>query len=194
MKNPLKSIKRVFNRVIDPFINLLVKLKITPNTVTTSALFFTAITIYYILQRNTIITGLLLFVTAIIDALDGAVAKKVGSTRFGDFYDATIDRLVEGLIYLGIAIAYPEYYVICFAALLFSYMVSYVAARAEVWTIGIRIKYFGIGGRAGRLAVLIIAFLLDKLELGLYVIIFIAVITMISRSIVTIKILREKKK
>jgi phosphatidylglycerophosphate synthase len=180
--------------VVDPFINLLVKLRITPNVITTSALFFLAVTVYFILQRNTIGIGLMLFITGMIDVLDGAVANKVGSTRFGDFYDAFIDRLVEGIMYVAIAVAYPEYYIICFIAFLFSYMTSYVAARAEVWTIGVKIKYLGIGSRAGRLAVLIFAFMLDKIEIGLYLVVAVALITMISRSVVTLKILRKKKK
>lgn len=190
----LKKIKGLFNKIVDPLINALVWLKITPNMVTISALFFVAVTVYFIIQKNTIAIGLMLFVTAIIDALDGAVANKVGSTKFGDFFDATIDRLVEGIVYVAIAYAYPEYYLICFVALLFSYMTSYVAARAEVWTVGIKMKYLGIGGRAGRLTILIVSFLLDKLELGLYLVTTVALMTSISRGVVTGRILRKKKK
>ncbi|PIU62247.1 hypothetical protein COX58_00425 [archaeon CG_4_10_14_0_2_um_filter_Archaea_38_6] len=188
----LKRAKKAFNWAVDPFINLLVKLRITPNMITTSALFFAAITGYFIYSHNTVMAGVFLTITGIIDALDGTVAKKVGSTKFGDFYDATIDRLVEGFIYLMIAAANPENYIICFIAFFLSYMTSYVAARAEVWTIGIKMKYFGFGGRAGRLTILVIALLLDKLLIGLYLISIAAFVTIISRSIITIKVLRKK--
>ena len=190
----LKKIRRVFQFIADPFINLLVKLRISPNMVTTSAFFFVAFTVYFIIQKNTLAIGVTLAVTALVDLIDGAVAKKVGSTRFGDFYDAVIDRLIEGIVYIAIAYSYPEYYLICFIALIFSYMTSYVAARAEVWTIGVKIKYLGVGSRSGRLTVLVLAFMLDKLEMGLYLIIFLAVVTSISRGVVTARILRNKKK
>ncbi|MBN1923585.1 MAG: CDP-alcohol phosphatidyltransferase family protein [Nanoarchaeota archaeon] len=190
--NLLKRVKKLFHKAVEPLIKVLVRLKITPNMVSTSSLFFLAVTVYFIINKNTIAAGLMLAITSIVDALDGAVAKKVGSTRFGDFYDAFLDRIVEGIVYVVIAYTYPSIYLICFIAFGLSYMTSYVAARAEVWTIGVKIKYLGIGGRPGRLLVLILSFMLDKIELGLYIISFFALITVIGRSIVTLRILSKK--
>jgi hypothetical protein len=59
-------------------------------------------------------------------------------------------------------------------------MTSYVAARAEVWTIGVKIKYIGsIGSRAGRLITLILAMLFNQLTIGLILIIIFSSITML---------------
>ncbi|VVB74579.1 Bifunctional IPC transferase and DIPP synthase [Candidatus Tiddalikarchaeum anstoanum] len=191
--NLLEKIKAVFNKIIDPFLNTLVKFHVTPNEVTSSVFFFLAITILFLVKKNLVVSGLFLILTSLVDAVDGALAKKVGSTRFGDFYDAFLDRIVEAAIYLTISLAYPELYLPSFFALAFSFMTSYVAARAEVWTIGVKIKYLGIGSRTGRLVILILAFLFNQLQIGLYLIIIVAGITMIGRTYVTMKILRSNR-
>ncbi|MFA5303895.1 MAG: CDP-alcohol phosphatidyltransferase family protein [Candidatus Nanoarchaeia archaeon] len=189
----LSKIRNAFHKIINPFILFLAKLKITPNMVTTSSLFFLAITVYFILQKNLILSAVFMALTSVVDSLDGALAKKVGSTKFGDFYDAFIDRWVEVITFYAISYSYPEFYSLCFLALIFSLMTSYVAARAEVWTIGVKIKYVGsIGSRAGRLITLILSMLLNQLYLGLILIIIFSSITMIARTIVIMKKLRAK--
>jgi phosphatidylglycerophosphate synthase len=188
----LERIKKVFNRFIEPFLNMLVRLKITPNEVTTSVLFFLTFAVYFIVKKNMFYSALFVFLTSIIDAVDGALAKKVGSTKFGDFYDALLDRIVEAVLFLAISYTYPAFHFLAFIAFAFSFLTSYVAARAEVWTIGIKIKYLGVGGRSGRLTVLILSLLFNRLEWGLYLIIFMALITMISRTFVTMKTLRNR--
>jgi len=188
----ISKVRSSFHKIIEPIIVLLVKLRITPNMVTTSALLFLGITVYFIVQKQLLIAGLLLILTSVVDSVDGAVAAKVGSTKFGDFYDAFIDRIVEAVIFVALAYAYPKYYLLCFVALVFSFMTSYIAARAEVWTIGIKIKYLGIGGRAGRLITLILALLFNQLSLGLSILILLAGLTMVSRTITTFNVLRKK--
>ncbi|MFA5333925.1 MAG: CDP-alcohol phosphatidyltransferase family protein [Candidatus Nanoarchaeia archaeon] len=189
----LSKIRNAFHKIINPFILFLAKLKITPNMVTTSSLFFLGITVYFILQKNLILSAVFMALTSVVDSLDGALAKKVGSTKFGDFYDAFIDRWVEVITFYAISYSYPAFYSLCFLALIFSLMTSYVAARAEVWTIGVKIKYVGtIGSRAGRLITLILSMLLNQLYLGLILIIIFSSITMIARTIVIMKKLRAK--
>jgi len=189
----LSKMRDIFHKIINPFILFLVKLKITPNMVTTSSLFFLGITIYFIFKQNLILAAIFMILTSVIDSLDGALAKKVGSTKFGDFYDAFIDRWVEVSVFYALSLAYPLLYHLCFLALVFSLMTSYVAARAEVWTIGVKIKYVGsIGSRAGRLITLIIAMLFNQLYIGLILIIIFASITMVARTAVVVKTLRKK--
>ncbi|MDD4353146.1 MAG: CDP-alcohol phosphatidyltransferase family protein [Candidatus Nanoarchaeia archaeon] len=189
----LSKMRDIFHKIINPFILFLVKLKITPNMVTTSSLFFLGITIYFIFKQNLILAAIFMILTSVIDSLDGALAKKVGSTKFGDFYDAFIDRWVEVSVFYALSLAYPLLYHLCFLALVFSLMTSYVAARAEVWTIGVKIKYVGsIGSRAGRLITLITAMLFNQLYIGLILIIIFASITMVARTAVVVKTLRKK--
>ncbi len=189
----LEKFRSLFHKVIDPLIILLARLKITPNMVTTSSLFFLAITIYFIFKKELAIAAIMMALTSVIDSLDGALAKRVGSTKFGDFYDAFIDRWVEVATFYAISITFPELYQLCFLALVFSLMTSYVAARAEVWTIGVKIKYIGsIGSRAGRLITLILAMLFNQLIIGLILIIIFSSITMVARTFVVMKTLKKK--
>jgi len=189
----LSKIRTAFHKIINPFILLLAKLKITPNMITTSSLFFLGVTCYFIVQKNLFMAAVFMAITSVIDSLDGALAKVVGSTKFGDFYDAFIDRWVEVITFFALSYAYPEIYLLCFLALVFSLMTSYVAARAEVWTIGVKIKYVGsIGSRAGRLITLILAMLFNQLQIGLILVILFASMTMVGRTFVIMKTLRKK--
>lgn len=189
----LEKVRSLFHKIINPLILLLARLKITPNMVTTSSLFFLAITIYFIFKKELAIAAIMMALTSVIDSLDGALAKRVGSTKFGDFYDAFIDRWVEVATFYSISITFPVLYQLCFLALVFSLMTSYVAARAEVWTIGVKIKYIGsIGSRAGRLITLILAMLFNQLTIGLILIIIFSSITMAARTFVVMKTLRKK--
>jgi CDP-diacylglycerol--glycerol-3-phosphate 3-phosphatidyltransferase len=80
---------------------------------------------------------MLLMVTSSVDALDGALARVLGAkSRFGAFLDSTLDRLSEGVLFLGLLIWLLSQgltfdVVLLFFALLGSVMVSYARARAE---------------------------------------------------------------
>ena len=51
--------------------------------------------------------GLLYLVSGIVDTLDGAVARANGQvTKFGAFYDSTLDRVGDGATFMGIAVYY----------------------------------------------------------------------------------------
>jgi CDP-diacylglycerol--glycerol-3-phosphate 3-phosphatidyltransferase len=115
------------------------------------------------------------------DLLDGQVARRGGTTRFGAFLDSTLDRLGEALLLAGIA----AYYVSTLAdlaldpatvaaqiarglepvtwalvalmavlALVGSFMVSYTRARAEGLGLECRVGWFE---RPERLVLLIVA-------------------------------------
>jgi phosphatidylglycerophosphate synthase len=90
----LEKFRSLFHKIINPLIVLLARLKITPNMVTTSSLFFLAITIYFIFKKELAIAAIMMALTSVIDSLDGALAKKVGSTKLGIF---TTHSLTDGL-------------------------------------------------------------------------------------------------
>lgn len=86
--------------------------------------------------------GIVMLVGGAFDTLDGAFARATNqATVFGEFFDSTIDRFSEAVIFLGIAISYvrgPELstrdvigMVLSFVAMIGSIMVSYARARAE---------------------------------------------------------------
>ena len=73
-------------------------------------------------ERNDI--GLMLFVlNRLADLVDGAIARRRGSTSLGAFLDASLDFIVYAAIPFGFALAYPQN-ALAAAFLLFGLMVS----------------------------------------------------------------------
>ncbi len=136
-------------KVINPFVHTLIRLKITPNIVTTIGLAgnaAAALLIFYAgassPYRNPdylliLIAGLMIIAFSLFDMLDGQVAR-IGrmSSRFGAMYDSALDRYCELLMfgsiaYFLLATGSSAGAVFAFFALIGSVMVSYVRARAE---------------------------------------------------------------
>ena len=85
--------------------------------------------------------GVLVLLGGMWDIFDGQVARVSGmASKFGSFYDSTLDRISEIVVYMGLLSLYNNYgsalaevwmiYVI-FAAMGGSILVSYTRARAE---------------------------------------------------------------
>jgi CDP-diacylglycerol--glycerol-3-phosphate 3-phosphatidyltransferase len=124
-----------------PVTEWLIRAGVRPNTLTTlGALVVIASAVAFGVGAMRLGAGLLLF-SGILDTLDGDVARATGqTTRFGAFYDSTLDRVGDGATFIGIAaflltgpsIRFPVLgAVICMVAVLASLLVSYARARAE---------------------------------------------------------------
>jgi CDP-diacylglycerol---glycerol-3-phosphate 3-phosphatidyltransferase len=92
-----------------------------------------------------------------LDALDGELARRTNQqSKFGAFFDSTLDRFAEGALLIGLAAYFVRQndimgVVVTFVALVGSLMVSYTRARAE--GLGIECKV-GLFSRFGRFIVL----------------------------------------
>ena len=126
-----------------------------------------------------IVGGMLLLLSLPLDALDGAVARAMKrSGVFGMVLDSTLDRYADGFILAALSYYFAEsgrmdMLAIAMAALIGSYMVSYIRARADDAIVGVRAT-IGWFSRMERVAVLLLmtlaAGLLSSdvpLELGL---------------------------
>lgn len=124
-----------------PVTEWLIRAGVRPNTITTvGALVVIASAVAFGVGAMRLGAGLLLL-SGVIDTLDGDVARATGqTTKFGAFYDSTLDRVGDGASFIGIAaflltapgIRYPVIgAVICMVAVLSSLLVSYARARAE---------------------------------------------------------------
>ena len=102
--------------------------------------------------------ALLLLLSGVVDTLDGQVARGGAMvTKFGAFYDSTLDRVGDGATFIGIgaflliapdvAFRIPAV-IVCMVAILSSLLVSYARARAE--GLGLDCKV-GIAQRAERI-------------------------------------------
>ena len=134
-------------KIIQPLVNLLVRMKVTPNTITTIGLLGNIVAAVVFIfgaeygERGDMIYigigGLIILFAGLFDMLDGQVARlgKMSST-FGALYDSVLDRYSELILFLGISyyLVAHHYFLsslFAFIALIGSMMVSYVRARAE---------------------------------------------------------------
>ena len=134
-------------KAINPFIQLLVKWKVRPNTITTIGMLInTAAAVILIWgaeygQRNdhSFIgwAGAVILFGGLFDMVDGRLARVGNMTSpFGALYDSVLDRYSEMIMFLGIcwylvAHSYFLSSLFAFIALMGSVMVSYTRARAE---------------------------------------------------------------
>ena len=88
------------------------------------------------------LAGALLIASLLIDALDGAVARATNRvSAFGAFFDSTLDRWAEVVLFFGMAIHLQSSWLdvaIIYWAICGSLLVSYTRARAE--GIGVQCK------------------------------------------------------
>ncbi len=151
-KGFLERVARVFQR-----------LGLTPNQLTLIGLLLQAVVAGVIALGYLTAGGVLLIFSAIFDAFDGTLARLTGqASRFGAFFDSTLDRYAEALVLFGLLIyvsGQPDSRVevlLIFAAVVGSLLVSYTRAKAE--SLGIPCTE-GILTRAERVALLIIGLL-----------------------------------
>ena len=86
--------------------------------------------------------GVVMLIGGAFDTLDGALARATNQkTVFGEFFDSTMDRFSEAVVFLGVAVSFLRFspdqmtavagVALSFAAMIGSIMVSYARARAE---------------------------------------------------------------
>jgi len=101
-----------------------------------------------------LIGALMVFLTAVLDALDGMVARiREMSSRRGDLIDHTLDRVADIIIVGGIALGPLVEITVGFAAIIGILMLSYMGTQAQA--VGAGREYAGLLGRADRLVVLV---------------------------------------
>lgn len=129
--------RRFMNFVLDKmsdFANIFVRLGITPNTISTIALFFGLGAGILFALNYPFWAIVLITLCGGLDILDGKVAVKTNKTSlFGAIYDSSLDRYSEFFIYLGLGVHFRNHWTlwVVFFTFLGSTMVSYTRARAE---------------------------------------------------------------
>ncbi|MEQ9401382.1 MAG: CDP-alcohol phosphatidyltransferase family protein [Longimicrobiales bacterium] len=137
----LDALRAPVYALIDPVVRWLVRRGVHPNAVTTAG-FVSVVAAGWLYHADHVRTaGLLVLFGGMWDIFDGQVARVSGmASKFGSFYDSTLDRISEIVVFGGLLSLYNSYgreladvwmvYVI-FAAMGGSLMVSYTRARAE---------------------------------------------------------------
>lgn len=152
------TLERGYYSFTGPLVRWLVRAGVRPNSITTMGTLLVVVSAVFYGFGSIRLGGFLLLLSGALDTLDGAVARESGAaTRFGAFYDSTLDRVSDGATFIGIAayllhapdVAYRNLAIIlAMVATLSSLVVSYARARAE--GLGIDCKV-GIAQRAERI-------------------------------------------
>jgi CDP-diacylglycerol--glycerol-3-phosphate 3-phosphatidyltransferase/CDP-diacylglycerol--inositol 3-phosphatidyltransferase len=158
-------------KALAPFINLFIKLGISPDVVTLVGTLGVSFGALFFFSQGWVWQGVL-FITAFVfsDLVDGAMARKVGrKDDFGAFLDSTLDRIADGALFGGLALYFAWhdeshlYLVLCLVILVMGAVTSYARAKAD--HLGYDAKV-GIAERPDRLVgMLVPAFFADVLHL-----------------------------
>ena len=164
---------------------------LSPNAVTLMGVIIQGLGGWLIIEGRLAAAGLITILAALLDVFDGALAKAKGRvTKFGAFLDSTTDRLSDALLFAPIAWLYgispdkpahdePWVAATALVALVASFLVSYVKARAEA--VGFDAKV-GIAERAERVLLVIFALVFSAVLPAIMVVLAVlSVITVIQR-------------
>lgn len=189
LDNP--AARRVFRGVIEPPARLLVRLGVPPDAVTIAGTVGAIVVSLTCLTTGRFLLAIgLMLIIGMSDLLDGTMARLSGSSGpWGNFLDATMDRLADGAIFGSIAFwgaTNGQWWVAggAIAALVTGQVTSYAKARAEA--VGATANV-GIAERAERLILLGIAVLLTGLGVpyvlvaAVWIIAVLGVVTIIQR-------------
>jgi CDP-diacylglycerol--glycerol-3-phosphate 3-phosphatidyltransferase len=137
----LDFLKAPMYRATDGLVRGLIHWGVHPNLVTTMGFLVTLLAGWFFHLDHVRTAGFLVLIGGLFDLLDGRVARESGlASKFGSFYDSTLDRISEIVVYIGLASLYntihPEVQDLAMVYIIMlamggSIMVSYTRARAE---------------------------------------------------------------
>ena len=144
---------------------------ITPNMLTIVGLLLTLAVTVALATGHLMLGGVLVLFTSVFDMFDGALARATERTSaFGAFFDSTMDRYAEAMIFLGLLLYYQRVpnsaleTSFVYLAIVGSLMVSYTRARAEA--LGLECKV-GILARPERIILLSLGLMIGWLDFTL---------------------------
>ncbi len=152
------SFKRGARAAFDPMGRALVRAGVSPDVVTIAGTLGVVVGAVAFAARGQLIAAtVVVTLSALLDVLDGAMARARGSaTRFGALLDSTMDRVADGVLFGALAwwlatSGQDVLAAVCLVCLVGGQIVSYVKARAE--GLGLRCDV-GIAERMERLIIL----------------------------------------
>jgi len=151
--------------VLHPFVRLFIRMGISPDAVTLVGTLGVCAGALIFFPQGELLIGVL-FITAFVfsDLIDGRMAREMGRvSKFGAFWDSTLDRIGDGAIFGGLALYYAgtgadqgdSYLYLCVTlwCLVMGSVTSYARARAESLDMDAR---GGVAERADRLVSILV--------------------------------------
>lgn len=140
MKRIWEAVQRGYLWCIAPVADFLVRQRVSPNVITAVGTLCSVVGGIIYATGHIRTAGVFLGVTALFDVLDGTVARRTGtSSKFGAFWDSTLDRVADGAVMGGLMIFYATnrtHYsmpmvVVALLGLVGAFVTSYTRSRAE---------------------------------------------------------------
>ncbi len=177
---------RVWTRfIIDPIVTFLARYRLSPDLFTVLGMLAHFLLAWLIAIGEFRWAGIAMLFLAPLDAIDGALARKLGRKQggFGAFLDSTLDRLAEIILFGGFITYYmvqdnPEMLAIAYIAVTGSLMVSYARSKAE--SLGFDSK-IGIASRVERYFFMIVMLILNRPDIALFVLAILTYFTLAQR-------------
>ena len=177
--------RKLFAEPLNRLVPLLQATGVSPNGLTVIGFLLTAVSALLLAIGWFFTGGLLLIIAAIFDMLDGGLARATGqSTKFGAFFDSSIDRYSESVLLVALIYYYssigdgPLEPVLLAVTLVGSIMVSYTRARAEALDVECKV---GILQRPERVILLIVGLLTGWMVVVLWLLAILTNVTVCQR-------------
>lgn len=172
-----------------------VALGIHPNTLTLIGVLINVGAAWALGRDHFLLAGVIMICANIFDFIDGKVAHITNTvSRFGAFWDSTLDRFSDialflGLIYLYADLRRTDYVMVASLAMMFSIMTSYARARAESLIDKCKV---GFMERPERIVLFMIGAFTDRMGAVLWVILVLSIVTVANRIHYTHLVLNQK--
>ena len=170
--------------VLAPVAAMLYRLGASANQVSVAGFVLNVGAAALVVAGHLVPAGALYLFAGMLDLLDGVLARTGGKpTRFGAFLDSTLDRASEGVVFTAIGYRFAAEGSavdagIVVLALLGSFLVSYVRARAEGLGVQCRV---GIATRAERVVLVALGLLSGLLPEAIRLVAILTTITVVQR-------------
>ena len=172
-----------------------IALRIHPNTLTLIGVLINVAAAWALGRDHFLLAGVIMIVANIFDFIDGKVAHLTNTvSRFGAFWDSTLDRFSDialflGLIYLYADLRRTDYVMVAALAMMFSIMTSYARARAESLIDKCKV---GFMERPERIVLFMIGAFTDRMAGVLWVILVLSIVTVANRIHYTYLVLNNR--
>jgi CDP-diacylglycerol--glycerol-3-phosphate 3-phosphatidyltransferase len=172
-----------------------VALGIHPNLLTLIGVLINVGAAWALGREHFLMAGFIMIVANIFDFIDGKVAHITNTvSRFGAFWDSTLDRFSDialflGLIYLYASVRRTDYVMVTALAMMFSIMTSYARARAESLIDKCKV---GFMERPERIVLFMIGAFTNRMAAVMWVILILSIVTVANRIHYTYLALNDK--
>ena len=204
-------IRHIFRPLVKSLAKFLSKVGISPNIATMMMLSFSIFSLISLVFFASFLSfSIFVFLTGLFDGIDGAIARiNNKATKLGGFFDSSMDRLSEFVIFLALLIYFwnatllgLDMKFIIFIGFFASLMISYTRSRAETFLTSdcdTSVETdIGLMARSERLFYLVITSLISQFfnlfKEFLFIFMWLVILTALFRYIRIYKYIKEKER